>query len=51
MQESVSMLKSPTPVSHSRVNQAMSKEEEKERLKKKKIGGTGQVKKKWGKNA
>ena len=31
MQESVSMHKSPTPVKHSRMNQARSEEEEKER--------------------
>ena len=31
MQESVSMHKSPTPVRHSRMNQARSEEEEKER--------------------
>ena len=31
MQESVSMHKSPTPVRHSRMNQAKSEEEEKER--------------------
>ena len=33
MQESVSMHKSPTPVRHSRMNQARSEEEEKERQK------------------
>ena len=38
MQESVSMHESPTPVMHSRLNQARSEEEEKER---KRIGKTG----------
>ena len=32
MQESVSMHKSPTPLRHSRMNQARSEEEEKERM-------------------
>ena len=39
MQESVSMHKSPTPVRHSRMNQARSEEEEKERKRDRKDRG------------
>ena len=39
MQESVSMHKIPTPVRHSRMNQAMSEEEEKERKRDRKDRG------------
>ena len=39
MQESVSMHKSPTPVRHSRMNQARSEEEEKERQERQRPGG------------
>ena len=39
MQESVSMHKSPTPIRHSRMNQARSEEEEKERKRDRKDRG------------
>ena len=39
MQESVSMHKSPTPLKHSRMNQARSEEEEKERKRDRKDRG------------
>ena len=39
MQESVSMHKNPTPVRHSRMNQARSEEEEKERKRDRKDRG------------
>ena len=40
MQESVSMHKSPAPVRHSRMNQARSEEEEKDRKRGRKTGKT-----------
>ena len=44
MQESVSMHKSPTPVRHSRMNQARSEEEEKERKRDRKDRGQEAIK-------